>query len=48
LDRNGVFHGFLDRLPIGGFSGYVHFAPIGEAPPDAEPQRPDEPEEEDG
>jgi hypothetical protein len=42
LDGDGVFHGFLDRTPIGGFSGYVYFAPIGAAPPEAEPQRPDD------
>lgn len=41
IDENGVFHGFIDRTPIGGFTGYVYFAPIGTAPPEAEPQRPD-------
>src|ERR1017187_5721845 len=40
LDSNGVFHGFLDRMPIGGFTGYVHFAPIGPEPPLPEPERP--------
>lgn len=42
LDSNGVFHAFLDRLPVGGFSGYVYFALVGETPPDPEPtpQRP--------
>lgn len=38
LDNAGVFHAFLDRTPIGGFNGYVHFAPIGTAPPEPEPQ----------
>jgi hypothetical protein len=42
LDGNGVFHGLLDRMPIGGFSGYCYFAPIGAAPPEEEPQRPDD------
>jgi len=46
LDKNGVFHGLLDRTPIGGFNGYVHFAPIGQKPPEAEPERPDERESE--
>jgi hypothetical protein len=41
LDGDGVFHGLLDRLPIGGFSGHVYFAPIGGPPPEEEPQRPD-------
>jgi hypothetical protein len=40
LDADGVFHGFLDRLPIGGFNGYIHFAPIGAKPPEVEPERP--------
>jgi len=40
LDSNGVFHGFLDRLPIGGFIGYVYFARIGELHPEPEPSRP--------
>ena len=47
-DSNGLFNGRLDRLPIGGFSGYVYFAPIGEAPPEPEPQRPDDTGEEEG
>ena len=38
-EANGAFHAYLDRLPIGGFSGYVQFVPIGKEPP--EPQRPD-------
>ena len=40
LDSDGVFHAFLDRTPIGGFNGYVHFAPIGTQPPLPEPDRP--------
>jgi hypothetical protein len=33
---------FLDRLPIGGFTGYVYLAPVGTQPPVIEPtpQRP--------
>jgi hypothetical protein len=38
LDGNGAFHGFIDRLPVGGFTGYVYFAPDGEMPPDPEPK----------
>lgn len=40
LDSNGVFHGILDRTPIGGLNGYVYFAPLGEGPPQPEPARP--------
>ena len=40
LDSNGVFHGILNRTPIGGLNGYVYFAPIGEGPPLHEPERP--------
>ena len=48
-DSTGVIHAFLDRTPIGGFNGYVYFAPIGTAPPLPEPERPAHPsaEEED-
>jgi hypothetical protein len=42
-------HVFLDRLPIGGFTGYVRLTPHGEPPPLPQAQRPvpagDEPEE---
>jgi hypothetical protein len=42
IDENGAGHVFLDRLPIGGFTGYVHLAPTGTRPPalDPQPQRP--------
>ncbi|WP_263356147.1 hypothetical protein [Acidicapsa ligni] len=40
LDSDGIFHGFLDRTPIGGFSGYVYFAPVGTTPAEPEPERP--------
>lgn len=39
-DSDGGFHAFIDRLPVGGFTGYVHFAPIGQKPPEQEPERP--------
>lgn len=41
-DSDGVFHAFIDRLPVGGFTGYVYFAPTGKEPPAPEPQRPDD------
>ena len=43
LDSDGAFHGFIDRLPVGGFSGYVYFGRIGTEPPAPEPERPGEP-----
>jgi hypothetical protein len=46
LDSNGVMHAFLDRTPIGGFNGYVYFAPIGARPPLPEPDRPAQPSDE--
>jgi hypothetical protein len=39
-DKNGNFHGMLDRLPIGGFNGYVCYVPVGSKPPEPEPDRP--------
>jgi hypothetical protein len=38
---------FLDRTPVGGFSGHIHLAVIGAKPPvvEPEPQRPDDDEE---
>lgn len=43
LDKDGKFHTFMDRTPIGGFNGYVFLAPIGSGPPAVEqqPHRPD-------
>jgi hypothetical protein len=35
-------HVHLDRLPVGGFGGHVILIPIGVAPPDPVPQRPDD------
>ena len=46
-DKNGQFHGMLDRLPVGGFNGYVCYVPIGSEPPPPEPDRPAEPSGED-
>lgn len=31
---------FIDLMPVGGFNGYVYFAPVGTEPPAPEPQRP--------
>jgi hypothetical protein len=42
LDIDLKFHGILDRLPIGGFDGYVYFAPIGTTPLEPEPHRPED------
>jgi hypothetical protein len=40
-DKDGIVHVFLDRLPIGGFTGYVYLAPVGaELPPEPQPERP--------
>jgi hypothetical protein len=53
IDGDGA-HLFLDRLPIGGFTGYVRLTPQGSPPPLPQPQRPasaageDEDEEFDG
>ena len=43
-----VCHVFLDRLPVGGFDGYLYLAPIGSPPPapNPQPQRPGEGEDE--
>jgi len=39
-----VHHLFLDRLPIGGFTGHIFLSPVGVKPPDPEtqPERPTE------
>jgi len=39
IDQDGV-HVFIDRLPVGGFTGYVRLTPQGEPPPVPQPQRP--------
>jgi hypothetical protein len=52
IDRaNDIAHVFLDRMPIGGFTGYVHLAPIGAEPPpppQPKPQRPGEDGDDEG
>jgi hypothetical protein len=47
LDKNGIGHVFIDRMPVGGWTGYVYLAPIGTPPPspDPQPQRPGESDE---
>lgn len=46
---DGAMHVFLDRLPVGGFNGYVYLAPLGASPPmPDEPQRPGHVNDEDG
>ena len=42
IDDSGLAHIFLDRLPVGGFNGYICLAPIGSRPPslEAAPRRP--------
>lgn len=42
IESAGVCHVFLDRLPIGGFTGHVYLSPIGVKPPEPETQ-PDRP-----
>ena len=42
-----IHHVLLDRLPIGGFTGKIYLSPIGEKPPDPEPQ-PERPADNEG
>jgi hypothetical protein len=46
----GLIRVFLDRLPIGGFTGGVLLSPLGKEPllPEPKPQRPGEPDYEEG
>jgi hypothetical protein len=46
IDADGVDL-FIDRLPVGGFTGFVRLVPNGVSPPDPKPQRPGENEETD-
>jgi len=39
-DADGIIHLFMDRMPIGGFNGYVFIAPKGAGPEFPEPERP--------
>jgi hypothetical protein len=41
-DAAGMAHVFLDRLPIGGFTGYLHLVPVGTEPPPVAPEPQDE------
>ena len=49
LEGDGPAHVFLDRLPVGGFTGYVHLVPLGAQPPapEPEPQRPAQTDDDD-
>jgi hypothetical protein len=40
LEKNGAINVFLDRTPIGGFTGHIYLAAIGTQPPVIEPERP--------
>lgn len=33
-----LHHLFLDRLPLGGFTGHVYLSPVGVKPPEPEPE----------
>jgi hypothetical protein len=42
-DGSNIHHVFLDRMPIGGWTGKFTLAPVGSRPPDpklVEPERP--------
>ena len=39
IDPDAV-HLFIDRLPVGGFTGYVRLTPHDAPPPELKPQRP--------
>jgi hypothetical protein len=45
----GGHHVYVDRLPIGGFTGHIFLSPVGEKPPEFEsqPHRPGQIEEND-
>ena len=41
IEKDGdIHHVFLDRLPIGGFTGHVFLSPIGVKLPEPQPERP--------
>jgi hypothetical protein len=40
IEQDGKINVYLDRLPVGGFSGRVHLVKTGEGPPVIEPERP--------
>jgi hypothetical protein len=43
-EGDNLHHVFVDRLPVGGFSGHILLSPINKRPPDPqpEPERPGE------
>jgi hypothetical protein len=40
-EKTGAVNLYIDRLPVGGFNGFVHLAPIGTRPPPPEPAEPE-------
>jgi hypothetical protein len=40
IEKDGAVNLYLDRLPIGGFSGHVHLVAIDGKPPEIKPERP--------
>jgi hypothetical protein len=46
-DGAGGHHVYVDRLPLGGFTGHIFLSPIGVKPPEIEtqPERPGQPHE---
>ncbi len=39
IEKDGeIHHVFLDRLPVGGFTGHVFLSPVGVQLPEPEPQ----------
>jgi hypothetical protein len=43
IEQDGKVNVYLDRLPVGGFSGRVHLVKVGEKPPAPEPEQPARP-----
>jgi hypothetical protein len=39
-EADGKINVYIDRLPVGGFSGKIHMVKIGGQPPVVEPERP--------
>ena len=38
LDKDGTISVFLDRTPVGGFSGHIVLPPVGKKPPPPKPE----------
>jgi hypothetical protein len=39
IEKDGeIHHVFLDRLPIGGFTGHIYISPANVKPPDPQPE----------